>query len=256
MKGIAFYNIKGGCGKTTSAINVSYILAKEGKKVLLVDLDPQANSSDFYELDDCEYPLTIADVLIGDCKVDKAIYHSKYNGLDFIPSTILLGRTEKMMTANTTVPQQFKLKSALKDIENQYDYVIFDCSPVSESLININGLAASDQVFIPLKSDKWTIDGLNYTVETIKTVTSFNFQLHFGGAFFVQNERRVINAQATEIVKKMLGDKLLDISISKNKNAEECSYLRIPIVEYQKGESTIAKDYIKLTEKIVEITNR
>lgn len=81
MKGIAFYNIKGGCGKTTSAINVSYILAKEGKKVLLVDLDPQANSSDFYELDDCEYPLTIADVLIGDCKVDKAIYHSKYNGL-------------------------------------------------------------------------------------------------------------------------------------------------------------------------------
>ena len=73
MKGIAFYNIKGGCGKTTSAINVSYILAKEGKKVLLVDLDPQANSSDFYELDDCEYPLTIADVLIGDCKVDKAI---------------------------------------------------------------------------------------------------------------------------------------------------------------------------------------
>ena len=188
MKGIAFYNIKGGCGKTTSAINVSYILAKEGKKVLLVDLDPQANSSDFYELDDCEYPLTIADVLIGDCKVDKAIYHSKYNGLDFIPSTILLGRTEKMMTANTTVPQQFKLKSAL---------------------ININGLAASDQVFIPLKSDKWTIDGLNYTVETIKTVTSFNFQLHFGGAFFVQNERRVINAQATEIVKEMLGDKLL-----------------------------------------------
>ena len=185
MKGIAFYNIKGGCGKTTSAINVSYILAKEGKKVLLVDLDPQANSSDFYELDDCEYPLTIADVLIGDCKVDKAIYHSKYNGLDFIPSTILLGRTEKMMTANTTVPQ-----------------------------------------------------------------------LHFGGAFFVQNERRVINAQATEIVKEMLGDKLLDISISKNKNAEECSYLRIPIVEYQKGESTIAKDYIKLTEKIVEITNR
>lgn len=90
MKGIAFYNIKGGCGKTTSAINVSYILAKEGKKVLLVDLDPQANSSDFYELDDCEYPLTIADVLIGDCKVDKAIYHSKYNGLDFIPSTIYL----------------------------------------------------------------------------------------------------------------------------------------------------------------------
>ena len=71
MKGIAFYNIKGGCGKTTSAINVSYILAKEGKKVLLVDLDPQANSSDFYELDGCEYPLTIADVLIGDCKVDK-----------------------------------------------------------------------------------------------------------------------------------------------------------------------------------------
>ena len=66
----------------------------------------------------------------------------------------------------------------------------------------------------------------------------------------------VQGAQATEIVKEMLGDKLLDISISKNKNAEECSYLRIPIVEYQKGESTIAKDYIKLTEKIVEITNR
>ena len=115
MKTIAFFNVKGGCGKTTSCINISYILAtKYEKKVLLIDLDPQANSSDFFI--DQDYDTSIEDVFVGRKNIKECIQHTKYDRLDIIPSTITLSRTEKAMVANTTEPQQLKLAAYLGDI--------------------------------------------------------------------------------------------------------------------------------------------
>ena len=251
MKTIAFFNVKGGCGKTTSCINISYILAtKYEKKVLLIDLDPQANSSDFFI--DQDYDTSIEDVFVGRKNIKECILHTKYDRLDIIPSTITLSRTEKAMVANTTEPQQLKLAAYLGDIETDYDYCILDCSPSAETITNINGLAAANAVFVPLKADKWTIKGLQYTLSIIQTVKKYNYKLTFGGAFFVQKENRRVNKGSEEVVTEMIGKNYLLPGISKGKAAEESSYAAVPVLLYDKR-SSIAKDYVSLVEHILKI---
>lgn len=251
MKTIAFFNVKGGCGKTTSCINISYILAtKYEKKVLLIDLDPQANSSDFFI--DMDYDVSIEDIFVGRKQIKECIQHTKYERLDIIPSTITLSRTEKTMIANTTEPQQLKLAGYLSEIESEYDYCILDCSPSAETITNINGLAAANAVFVPLKADKWTIKGLQYTLSIIQTVKKYNYKLNFGGAFFVQKENRRVNKGSEELVEEMIGKQYLLPGISKSKAAEESSYAAVPVLLYDKR-SNIAKDYISLVEHILKI---
>ena len=156
------------------------------------------------------------------------------------------------MVANTTEPQQLKLAAYLGDIETDYDYCILDCSPSAETITNINGLAAATAVFVPLKADKWTIKGLQYTLSIIQTVKKYNYKLTFGGAFFVQKENRRVNKGSEEVVAEMIGKNYLLPGISKGKAAEESRYAAVPVLLYDKR-SNIAKDYVSLVEHILKI---
>lgn len=261
MKTITFINVKGGVGKTSSSVTVAHILATlYNKKVLLIDLDPQSNATDFYNLYDSEY--TVEHLLSGRgidstgkeiaITAKDVIKSSGYDNLDVIPANLTLGRTEKQLVADVSTPQQFRLKSALAEYDNQYDYCIIDCSPTAESLVNTNGLAMSDLVFVPLKCDKWATRGLNATISVINTISSYNFNLKFGGSFFVQWENRNINKTVYEILKDELKDKMLDIKIRKNKSVEEMTYACEPLLIYDK-EGKATDDYIELTKHIMSV---
>lgn len=264
MKTFAFYNAKGGVGKTSSAINVAHILsAKFNKRTLLIDLDPQSNATDFYNCyDDTDTQLTVEDLLVGTVErtkgissavdPDDVILHTEFEGLDIIPAHLSLGRAEKNLLKETVTPQQFKLANQLRKIQDRYDYCILDCSPSLESLVNVNGLAAADAVFVPLKCDKWASRGLDASLTVIHTVSTYNYNLMFGGCFYVQWEERKINRAAFENLQDTLGDKMLDVKIRKNKCVEEISYMGEPLLVYD-PKATATQDYVHLTEKIMEI---
>ena len=264
MKTFAFYNAKGGVGKTSSAVNVAYILAAvHNKRTLLIDLDPQSNATDFYNCyDDSDTQLTVEDLLAGTVErvhgvptpVTPAdvIQHTAFENLDLIPANLSLGRAEKNLMRETVTPQQFKLANQLCTIRDQYDYCILDCSPSLESLVNINGLAVADAVFVPLKCDKWASRGLDASLTVINTVSTYNYNLQFGGCFYVQWEERKINRFTFESLQESLGDKMLNIKIRKNKSVEEETYCGEPLLIYDpKGTATL--DYLELTQKIIEI---
>lgn len=261
MKTIAFFNVKGGVGKTTSSITVAHNLATAfNKRVLIIDLDPQSNTTDFFNCYDKQF--TVANVLSGKgydengketlIKIKDAICKTDFKNLDILPARLDLGRVEKQLVADVSSPQQFRLRKALSDITDDYDFVIIDCSPSAESLVNTNGLAVADAVFVPLKCDKWATRGLNATLEVVDTISEYNTNLVFGGAFFVQWENRNVNKVVYENLKEELDTKMFDIKIRKNKSVEEMTYTNTPLMLYDK-KGTATTDYLELTKKIVEI---
>lgn len=251
MKTIAFSNIKGGVGKTTSAVNVAYDLASLGYRVLLVDLDPQSNSSDFFgRCGNTEY--TVSDLLTNaDIPITKVAVPTDYPGLDIIPAYLTLGRAEKLLIADTTIPQQFRLKRYLTKLSAEYDYCILDCSPAAESIVNINGLAAADVVFVPMRCDKWAIAGLESSLQVIDAVSSYNEKLTFGGAFFTCWERCNINQDVFALISNELGNKLLPVKIRKTVTATKSTYGK-PLSLLSK-KCTAAQDYKALTEYIATV---
>lgn len=261
MKSIAFFNVKGGVGKTSSAINVAHMLAAIHKnKTLLIDLDPQSNATDFYNRYDVGQ-WSIENVLTGrgrtkegietSVSIKDVILQTDYANLDIVPSRLSLGRVEKELVADISTPQQFRLRTQIQFIQDNYDFVILDCSPSAESLVNTNGLALADMVYVPLKCDKWATRGLNATIEVVKTISTYNYNLKFAGCFFVQWENRNINKAIYDTLKEELNDKMLPVKIRKNKSVEEISYACQPLLFYdKKGKAT--DDYIELTKLIYD----
>lgn len=249
MKTIAFFNVKGGVGKTSTSITVAHILATRCKlKTLIIDLDAQSNATDFFDCYDKDQ-LTVADALLG-TPAEEVIRHTKYENLDIMPSILTLGRVEKGLISDVSAPQQFRLKVALESVMNKYDYCIIDCSPSAESLVNINGLMAADEVYVPLKCDKWSLRGLDATLQIIKTVSGYNSNLKFGSCFFCQWENRNVNKFALETIKESLGKDLLVNRIRKNKDAEEITFAQIALCDYDK-KGTATEDYLEFTKMLI-----
>lgn len=261
MKTIAFFNVKGGVGKTTSSINVAYILATlYNKRTLLIDLDPQSNATDFYNRYNQKW--TVANVLTGkgfdadtgrnvDVDINDIIVKTDYANLDILPANLSLGRVEKELVADVQTPQQFRLKTAIAKVQDRYDYIILDCSPSAESLVNTNGLALADAVLVPLKCDKWATRGLDATIEVVNVIATYNVNLTFGGCFFVQWENRNINKTIYDTLHAELGDKMMQTKIRKNKSAEETTYACEPLEIYD-NKGTATEDYRKLVAEILK----
>lgn len=271
MKTYAIFNVKGGVGKTTSATTIAHILATEKKKkVLLVDLDAQYNSSALFspsemniveiikavfvdkDLDATNpYNQTVGDLLIDrNADINQIIQHTKYENLDLLPSFISLAEIEEQMKADIKTPQQFRLKQHLNKVSQNYDYCILDCSP-SINIININGLAVADYVFTPLKADSWGISGYGTAQNLIDTVKCYNPNLEDGGCFFIQWQNNTnISQSIRDIMKQVMGKRFIDIQIRKCVKAEESTYFYKPITDYA-PKSTVASDYRKLTDYII-----
>lgn len=269
MKTIVFLNNKGGVGKTASVTSIAHMMAEvHGKKVLLIDLDPQMNSTcmfsevDFIELFHSIYNGTCANkqksvedlLLDADMDIHECIIHTDYDNLDIIPSFLTLSEKADLVKADVKVPQQFRLKEHLEALQSEYDYCIIDSSP-SVSIININGLVAADQVYIPLRCDGGSLLGAAIIMNIFKSVSKYNPKIEIGGMFFTQwNERKNVSKTVYELMKETFNEYILPITIATSKNLEESSLMQIPLLAYDDGKNKCkaTNNYLELTKYIVE----
>ena len=271
MKTIIFLNNKGGVGKTASVTTIAHMLATEfKKKVLLIDLDPQMNATcmysdiDFVKLFSRVYQnqnlygndyKSIEDLLLdSNMDIHECIRKTKYENLDIIQSYLTLSEAEERMKGNVKSPQQFRLQQHLKSVQNEYDYCIIDSSP-SVSIVNINGLAAADRVYIPLRSDGGSLLGAAITMNLVKTVQDYNPKLEIGGMFFTQwNGRKNVSKSVYELLEEAFGAYILPVNVGISKNIEEGSLLQEPLLAYDNGKNkcSVTKDYLEITKYIME----
>ena len=255
MKKIAFFNIKGGSGKTTSVTSIAHISAEKGKRVLLVDVDPQASSTsmfsdeniyeEFCKEESSRIENSIKRLLM-DIHMDPhmCVSHTKYEKLDIVKADFSLIEAEREIVLDDSAPQQNRLKINLDKLSNEYDFCLIDCG-ANAGLININALVAADEVLIPTSSDAYSLMNIRNTMEMIENVSEFNVKLNPIGILYTRWEDKKINELSLELIEERYHDLVLPIKIRKSKDCEETTYMRIPLLEYNK-KSNAVQDYIKL----------
>lgn len=271
MEKLIFLNNKGGVGKTASVTTIAHILATEfQKKVLLIDLDPQMNATCLYsEVDFVNLfakvfngesinkagDKSVEDLLLDrDLDIHDCIKKTEYENLDIIPSYLTLSEAEERMKGDVKTPQQFRLQKHLGVLQDEYDYCILDSSP-SVSIVNINGLAAADRVFLPLRCDGGSLLGVAITMNLVKTVQEYNPNLKIGGMFFTQwNGRKNVSKTVYELLQQAFGEYILPVNISVTKNIEEGSLVQKPLLAYDNGKEKCraTKEYMELAKCIIE----
>lgn len=241
MKVISVLNIKGGVAKTTSTVNIAALLASKLSKVLIVDLDPQANTTkllDMYSQEKGTY-----EVLRGE---DVQPLKTSFK-VDLLPSNIRLIMSESEILADTRRSRENRLK---KWIDNQeYDYIFIDCPPALGTLTT-NALVASDYVLVPLKIDKFALDGFSYLLDSIEeTKQEFNDKLKLLGVFVTMDKHTKINKEIKEELASALGDKFFNQTIRENVDVIKSTFYNAPVV-ISRPKANASKDYIELVKEI------
>lgn len=248
---IAIANQKGGVGKTSTAINLAASLAAAEKKILLIDIDPQANSSSGIGIHDAEN--SIYEVLIGTKKPEECIIHSLMPFLDLIPSKIdLVGAEIEMVELSE---REKRLAKAIASVRANYDIILIDCPPAL-TLLTLNSLTAADSVLIPVQCEYFALEGLGALLNTINIVKqNLNKNLAIEGVLLTMYDSRLrLSLQVAEEVKKYFGDKLFESIIHRNVKVSEAPSHGKPILLYD-AMSTGAKNYMSLAHEILEKNN-
>lgn len=246
---IAIANQKGGVGKTTTAVNLSTIFAKKGKKTLMVDADPQGNATSGLGINK-EVELSTYDILINDTKMKEATIDTEIKNLEICPSTInLAGAEVELVSAEN---REFKLKEKLDEIKEDYDYIIIDCPP-SLGLITLNSFTASDSVLIPVQCEFYALEGLGQLINTINIVKKvMNKKLEIEGAVLTMYDARTnLSNQVVKEVKDYFEDKVYKTVIPRNVKLSEAPSFGMPITVYD-PRSKGSKCYEKLAKEILK----
>lgn len=251
MKTISVINLKGGVAKTISSINIAYTLvAAHGKRVLLIDNDKQGNTSKFFGLHNYEDE-GIAELLTErGLEIKSIIKPTNYENLDIITANMNLLRANKEILLDVSRPQQTRLRKALSQISNEYDYCIIDNAPDINMSV-INALVASNDVLVPIKVDKFAFDGLEQLVEQIEDVKEFNDDLVFRGCFITMFQKNGVNVQGCEYLHSSTAYPLLHTVIRKTVKVDETTFVGKPLLDYKK--STAGKDYEELVNEYLKL---
>jgi len=248
-KVIAIANQKGGVAKTTTAVNLSACLAASGKKVLLVDVDPQGNASSGLGVDKEKLDHCIYDVLINDLPVKSVMLPAEIEGLDVVPATIQLAGAEIELV--TVISRESKLQKALEKVSEEYDFVIMDCPP-SLGLLTLNALTAADSLIIPIQCEYYALEGLGQLMNTIALVQKhLNPRLQIEGVLLTMFDARTnLSIQVVDEVKNHFRDKVYHTIIPRNVRLSEAPSHGQPIILYD-PKSKGAEMYYDFAKEVI-----
>lgn len=246
---ISIANQKGGVGKTTTAINLSTVLAKRNKKTLLIDMDPQGNATSGVGIEK-NLEKSTYNVLIEEDQIEEVILKTDIKNLDICPSTINLAGAEVELVS--MMSREMRLKEKLESVKDNYDYILIDCPP-SLGLITLNAFTASNSVLIPVQCEYYALEGLGQLLNTVKLVKKhLNKDLEIEGALLTMFDTRTnLSKQVVDEVKRYFGDKVYKTVIPRNVKLSEAPSYGMPITVYD-PRSKGAKCYDKLGKEVIK----
>ncbi len=251
-KTIAIANQKGGVGKTTTAVNLSSCLAYKGKNVLLIDVDPQGNSTSGLGIDKKSINKSIYDVIINDEPIENTLINTPVENLKLCPSNIQLAGAEVELVS--VISRENRMKMALEDIKSKFDFIIIDCPP-SLGLLTINSLTASNTILVPIQCEYYALEGLSQLMNTVKLVQRhLNPALDVEGVVLTMFDARTnLSIQVVDEVKKHFRNKVYRTVIPRNVRLSEAPSFGLPIILYD-PKSKGSECYLELAEEVIDLS--
>ncbi|MGX6979286.1 ParA family protein [Vagococcus elongatus] len=246
---ISVANQKGGVGKTTTTVNLGACLAYYGKRVLIIDIDAQGNATSGMGIRKSDVSKDIYDVLVNEEPVDNVIHQTTRENLDVVPATIQLAGAEIELTP--MMARESRLKTALKDIREEYDYILIDCPP-SLGHLTINAFTVSDSILIPVQCEYYALEGLSQLLNTIRLVQKhFNPDLRIEGVLLTMYDARTnLGSEVVEEVRKYFRERVYDTIIPRNVRLSEAPSHGLPIIDYD-PRSRGAETYLALAKEVL-----
>ncbi len=249
MRRIALINQKGGVGKTTSTANLGACLTALGRRVLMLDIDPQANLTVHFGINPYQLECSIYDVLLGDCTIEEVVVKTSEDGPSLAPANIDLAGAEIELVG--MIGREIILKEKLEHIDNQYDYLLIDCPP-SLGLLTLNALTTVSEIFIPLQVEFFALQGMSQLLKTLERVKKrLNPELAITGIIACMYDSRTrLSHEVLDNIRGYFDAKVFDTIIRKNVKLAESPSHGKPIIQYDKR-ATGAADYMALAQEVV-----
>ena len=246
---IAIANQKGGVGKTTTSINLSACLADKGKKVLVIDTDPQGNTTSGFGVEKNELDNTIYELILGECSIRDCIINNVTDNVSLLPANVNLAAAEIELIG--VDKKEYILKNEVDYVKDEYDFIIIDCPP-SLNMLTINAMTTADSVLVPIQCEYYALEGLSQLIHTVNLVKKrLNPDLDMEGVVFTMYDARTnLSTQVVENVKQNLKQKVFNTMIPRNIRLAEAPSYGISINKYD-AKSAGAEAYMQLADEII-----